>query len=132
MRVMQTPITTGIKQPELFRSSRARGFLSTDVDEMRHKIALQYCDHWLDPISNSGQLDGCYASVPLGNISINYLRYGADVAIDVGDFENFYMIEFPLAGKVEIQYGEQKLVSTGSSGISGRRACGRRSALRRD
>ena len=114
---MQTTIPTVIKQPELFNSARARGFLSTDVDEMRHKIALQYCDHWLDPVTNSGLLDGCYATVPLGDISINYLRYGADVAIDVGDFENFYMVEFPLSGAVEIAYGEQQLVSSGSNGV---------------
>jgi AraC-like DNA-binding protein len=37
-------------------------------------------------------------------MSLNYLAYGAEVEIDPGAFNSFYMLEMPLTGSTELEY----------------------------
>lgn len=42
-------------------------------------------------------------------MSLNFLRYGADVEIDIGPFQSFYMLEFPQTGSVDLRLGTQHI-----------------------
>lgn len=79
------------------------------AEEFRRCVAHQYCDHDLrlsEPFEPSG---GEFFSFRLPRMSIHILSYGAEAVIDAGDFKDFFMVEAPLNGGVEIQYGDETL-----------------------
>ena len=61
--------------------------------------------------------DFLHASARLSGCSFNILRYGAGVAIDPGDFDEFYMLEIPLAGGVELHFDDRVCVSNREHGL---------------
>jgi len=75
---------------------------------MRQEIARKYCDHNLEVLKSNTDLIGKFYTKPLQRMSLNYLSYGAEVAIDAGDFETFYMLEFPISGHVNLRVGENE------------------------
>lgn len=82
-------------------------FATRDLDEARIRIAAQFCDHYLGLTSARGSLDVCYRTAPVGDsVSINYLRYGDEVRITPGTFEDFFLVQIPLAGTAEVTVGE--------------------------
>lgn len=91
-------------------------FQSNCIDEMQSEIARHYCDHRLDVQRSNTDLTGKFFKMPLRGMTLNFLSYGADVSIDAGDFETFYMLEFPLSGKVELQLGREQYTAGPKSG----------------
>lgn len=89
---------------------------SSDTDEVRELIARAYCRHRLTPVASRPLLDTHYHRVSFGDISFNFLRYGADVAVWPGIFDRFLMIEVPLRGTAQIHYGDQTVISRGDVG----------------
>lgn len=86
-------------------------FVCDDVDEVREAVARVYCPHRLYQSSSRQRLRARHHHVALGNLSFNFLTYGADVLIVPGAFETFYMIELPLAGGAHIECGEEDVTS---------------------
>ena len=84
---------------------------SHDVDDVCEQVSRAYCSHRLTPKSASYPLDTRYHRVSFGDVSFNYLHYGADVSVVPGSFEGFLMIEIPLAGFARIHYGDQMVDS---------------------
>lgn len=83
-------------------------FRSNSIDRMQQEIARRYCEHNLQVLKSDTNLTGKFYRKPLQRMSINYLSYGAEVAIDAGDFENFYMLEFPISGRVDLVVGDSE------------------------
>ena len=91
-------------------------FQSNCIEEMQAKIARNYCDHRLNIERSNTDLTGKFFKMPLRGMTLNFLSYGADVSIDAGDFETFYMLEFPLSGKVELQLGSEEYATGAKTG----------------
>ncbi|MEX2125999.1 MAG: helix-turn-helix domain-containing protein [Woeseia sp.] len=89
---------------------------SGDLDEVCGSISKTYCEHALRRRSRSGSINARYCRASFGTLSFNYLRYGADVAIDPNRFEHFYMLEIPLSGLARLQYNGTTVDSTDEVG----------------
>lgn len=89
---------------------------SSDADEVQERVARAYCQHRLIPVAGRPLLDAHYHRVSFGDVSFNFLRYGADVAVRAGVFDRFLMVEVPLRGVATIHYGNQSLASGGDVG----------------
>ena len=89
---------------------------SSDVDEVCDKISNAYCSHSLKLKHPNTRLQTQYNRYSFGNISFNFLEYGADVYVNIGEFKNFYMLEIPLDGYADIYYGKNNVHSEGKLG----------------
>ena len=90
---------------------RFRQFESRSLDEVRERIGQSYCPHRLDIARRGERLQACFHRAPLSNISINYLRYGAEVEIDPGELRSFYIVEFPLSGSARVKFAGRDVAS---------------------
>lgn len=53
-----------------------------------------------------------YNSVQFGSdIKLNYLRYGQEVRINPGTFDDFYLVQIPLAGTARVRVGDHVVAS---------------------
>jgi AraC-like DNA-binding protein len=75
------------------------------VDEAQAILADRYCAHVLAPVGRGEGLDFDFRSRHYGRVRCSLLKYGRDVEIDPGAFESFYMIELPLSGGVQVNFG---------------------------
>lgn len=82
--------------------SSRRLFQTTELDEARAIVAGKFCDHRLDIAADAEAFDACHHRADGQAASLNYIRYGADVRIEPGELESFYLIQIPLAGQAEI------------------------------
>lgn len=83
---------------------------TADLDEARASVSARYCDHRLDLLASKAL--GVVHNHARGNhLSLNFLTYGADVAIDPGHLEHFYLLQIPLAGRAQIQHLAQEVQS---------------------
>lgn len=100
------------------RLARLPGMRSQSVAEAVAALSQRYRAHRLeigqDPFE---QLDFKHHAIDCGKASLNLLRYGAQLVVDAGSFDTFYMIEFPLRGGVDILYGDKRVSSRVGSGL---------------
>jgi len=89
--------------------SRFALFRTHDLDEAREEVAKIFCPHRLLPAGMSSRLDACHHSVDLGGFSLNYVQYGADVLIEPGLLESFFLLQIPLVGKAQIRAGRDEV-----------------------
>jgi AraC-like DNA-binding protein len=88
-----------------------RLFETDDLDEARAEVARIFCPHELTIARPSERLDAAHHHARLGDVSLNYVRYGATVTIDPGLLQRFFLVQIPLRGKAEIASGGQRLTS---------------------
>lgn len=87
-------------------------FTTRDLDEARTRIAERFCRHQLQLTSRTAQLDTAYRTVSLGeSVSLNYLRYGDEVRITPGTFDDFFLVQIPLAGSARVTVGGATVTS---------------------
>ncbi|QDQ98914.1 AraC family transcriptional regulator [Tomitella fengzijianii] len=92
--------------------TRHRLLATTDVDEARERVAGEFCPHVLTPTRRDATLDMLYNSVQFGgDLKLNYLRYGAEVRINPGTFDDFYLVQIPLAGAARVRVGDHVVAS---------------------
>jgi AraC-like DNA-binding protein len=107
--------------PDLIDASSRLGGLpglrSHHVGEAVAAMSSRYRSHSLTPAGMGAELDFRHHAVDLGRASLNLLRYGPEVAIDAGSFDTFYMIEIPLSGGVDLDYGGQHVSSDTDHGL---------------
>jgi hypothetical protein len=84
---------------------KERTLATTDLDEARDILTRQYCSHSLFKKDRSAVLDVRYSHCSLLNTSVNCLQYGAEVDIRPEEFETFYLVHIPLAGRASIRAG---------------------------
>ena len=86
-------------------------FRTQNLDEAREQVARVFCPHGLTTTSADEKLDTVHNRVTLGDVTLNYLDYGADVHITPGELHSFYLIQMPLAGSAEIHSGKESIHS---------------------
>ncbi len=74
-----------------------------DLGAARAIVASKFCAHRLEQAG--GGFDACHNRAAGHGLSLNYLRYGAEVQIEPGELTSFYLIQIPLAGTAEIHCG---------------------------
>ncbi|CAB4719557.1 unannotated protein [freshwater metagenome] len=89
-------------------------FRTQNLDEAREQVARVFCPHGLTTTSADEKLDTVHNRVTLGDVTLNYLDYGADVHITPGELHSFYLIQMPLAGSAEIHSGKESIHSDSS------------------
>jgi len=103
----------------LIDSERLTGCLSAhplfrcaDVEETSNQVGRIFRPHHLDVVGSRQRLNAEMDHVSIGRISVNRLRYRADVAITSDPLGTFLLLMMPLRGSAEIQCGPQRIVST--------------------
>ncbi|MEU4544554.1 AraC family transcriptional regulator [Nonomuraea dietziae] len=86
-------------------------FAGADLDEVREQVARVFCPHRLDLTGDFALLNARFNSAQLGAVRISYLDYAADVRIEPGELESFFLVQIPLAGRSLIRCGGQEIVS---------------------
>ena len=97
------PVTELLSEHNLFRT--------THLDEARSEVARVFCPHGLTTTNKDEKLNTVHNRVTLGDVTLNYLDYGAEVHITPGELNSFYLIQMPLAGSAEITCGKEKIHS---------------------
>jgi AraC-like DNA-binding protein len=88
---------------------------TADVDQARREVGERFCAHRLELTRRDGRLDMVHSSASIGaDISLNYLRYGDEVRITPGTFDDFFLVQIPLQGTARVRVGEQVVASSRS------------------
>ncbi|MDX7998033.1 AraC family transcriptional regulator [Xenorhabdus sp. Reich] len=87
-------------------------FLSNDLDEVKSMVGRVMQPHQLNILGSSQKLDARMHYIPLGDLSMSRLRYGANVEINPGELESFFLVQMPLSGYAYIESGGQHIDST--------------------
>lgn len=72
------------------------------VEEASDRIGKVFSPHRLELRDKEGRLDVNHNQVRLRDVSLNVLRYGADVTIDPGERGDFYLVQLPLSGSAQV------------------------------
>ncbi|MDQ6433699.1 helix-turn-helix domain-containing protein [Mesorhizobium sp. LHD-90] len=80
-------------------------FQTGDLDCARERVAEKFCSHRLELLGDRAQFDAAHHHVPGTMLSLNYIRYGADVLVDPGELEHFYLIQMQVRGGATIRNG---------------------------
>lgn len=91
--------------------SRFSLFHTTDLDDARERVAKVFCSHDLKVAGRGNQVDTSMQHAPIRGVSLNRLRYGPTVEIDVGCLEDFLLVMMPTEGKADIRCGKQEIHS---------------------
>lgn len=87
-----------------------------DLDEAKHIISGKLCDHKLEVVGSQSGLFVRHNAVSGQNISANYLHYGADVTVDPGRLDSFYLFQVPLSGSAKIRHRGEEMIATTQMG----------------
>ena len=93
--------------------SAHRLFRTTDLDEARAIVGRKFCAHRLERQARTDRFDACHHRAEGLGLSLNFIRYGADVEIEPGELESFYLIQVPLRGQARVANGRDR-VDTGN------------------
>lgn len=96
-------------------------FRSADLDCARDMVAQKFCRHRLE-VAGGGRFHAVQHHRPGRLVSLNYISYGADVMIDPGALETFYLVQIPISGAATIRHHREEFVSN----------CGRAALLNAD
>jgi AraC-like DNA-binding protein len=91
--------------------SAYRHFASTDVDDVRDRVAEVYCQHRLDPVEPRRPLAAWQNIARLSRVGVATMGYGAEVRIDPGRLETFFLLMLPYAGSAAIETGHRQMRS---------------------
>jgi len=86
-------------------------FASRDLGQTRTLVAQVMKPHRLEIHGNSQQLSSRMHHMTFGGVSLSRLKYGAEVDIEPGCLEDFYLIQMPLAGHASIDSGNHHVDS---------------------
>lgn len=84
-------------------------FVAVDTrsaDEARDAVGRIFCPHFLSPLGRAGEgFHARHHSAAQTGYSVNFVSYGADVDIDPGELERFYLVQLPLRGQARVRCG---------------------------
>ena len=86
-------------------------FRTTHLDEARSEVARDFCPHSLTTTNREEKLKTVHNRITLGDVTLNYLDYGAEVRITPGELNSFYLVQIPLNGSAEISCGKEMILS---------------------
>jgi AraC-like DNA-binding protein len=90
---------------------RHRLFETHDLDEAREAVARVYCPHRLTLLGPQGA-SALHNRVDLGGMSLNFMRYGADIRIDPGELSCFYLLQIPTTGGASVRCGSETALAS--------------------
>ena len=105
-------IATSVSSASSMALGRYAILRTRDLDEATSRVSCVLSPHELSIARQGDHLDAEMCHAPLGGVSINRLRYGATVDIDVGRTKDFVLVMMPLAGMAEIHCGDVSVRST--------------------
>ncbi|MDF2370359.1 MAG: AraC family transcriptional regulator [Rhizobiaceae bacterium] len=85
--------------------------------EAHRLLCSRYKSHDLKLSNGAAGFDFLHVSTRVSAGSLNILKYGAGVTIDPDNFEDFYMLEVPLEGGVDIRINNQDFNSRPEAGL---------------
>ncbi|CAG4883919.1 AraC family transcriptional regulator [Georgfuchsia toluolica] len=83
-----------------------------DIDETCDRVGKVFRPHNLDFFGAGKKLNAHMDHLPMGSITVNRLRYQAEVSISSEPFEKFLLLILPLSDSAEVRCGKQKIFST--------------------
>jgi AraC-like DNA-binding protein len=86
-------------------------FQTPDLTEAREQVARVFCAHTLTMSNPRGRLDTVLNGARVGEVGLNYLRYGDEVRISPGRLDDFYLVQIPLAGRAAVKVGGTTVMS---------------------
>lgn len=86
---------------------------TTDLSEARAVVGRAFCDHRLDA-RRGARLDVRHDHVGGAAVSLNRLRYGAEVEIDPGQLHRFYLLQLPFSGAARITHRGETVEAGGT------------------
>ncbi|AOM42887.1 transcriptional regulator [Xenorhabdus hominickii] len=87
-------------------------FSSNDLDEVKSMVGRVMQPHQLNILGSSRKINAKMHYIPLGDFSMSRLRYSANVKINPGALDAFFLVQMPLSGCACIESGCQHLDST--------------------
>ena len=91
---------------------------SNRATEVMQRMGSCLSPHHLTVHGDAHRLDVQLNRVPMGEVSIHALHYGAEVTIDPGTRGDFYLLQFPLRGVAQVRSaGHQAQISAGVLGV---------------
>jgi AraC-like DNA-binding protein len=103
-------------QGALLGSPGRQLFASRDLEETRWQVSRVMKPHDLLVASGGRRVDARMHHAPLGEVSLNRLCYGADVDIDPGPLDDFFLVMMPMAGHARIACGGDEVDACRSLG----------------
>ncbi len=95
----------------LINSPERQLFASRDLQQTRSLVGEVMKPHDLHVHGASQQVNARMHHMAFGGVSLNRLKYGADVDIEPGPLDDFYLIQMPLSGHALITSGDQQVAS---------------------
>ncbi|MEL6103298.1 MAG: AraC family transcriptional regulator [Pseudomonadota bacterium] len=95
---------------------RSHNVLRTnELDEARAAVSERYCDHRLSLVTGH-KARVVHNHVRGARVSLNVLEYGADVAINPGELQDFYLLQLPLAGYAVVHHRGEEVHASSARG----------------
>jgi AraC-like DNA-binding protein len=88
-------------------------FASNNFEAMHHRLSSVLKPHRLRRLSNV-PVSGIICRAHLAPISINLMRIGPAVDVWPGTLENFYLVQIPIHGAVQISLGDDRVLCEGA------------------
>lgn len=111
----ETNLNSAVAMPglsgALINTPERQLFASRDLLQTRSAVGSVMKPHDLRVRSARQQVNARMHHMSFGGISLNRLRYGADVDIEPGSLDDFYLIQMPLSGQAQIASGRQRISS---------------------
>ena len=89
-------------------------FASSNFEAMHHRLSSVLKPHRLRRLS-SVPVSGIICRASLRRISINLMRIGPAVDVSPGALEQFYLVQVPVHGAVQISYGDERVLCEGAT-----------------
>ncbi len=84
-----------------------------DPEAARDRIGRIFCPHRLVPVGADAAalFEARHHMVGFGGLTINYVAYGAEVEIDPGFLDRFFLLQIPLAGAALVRSGPHETLA---------------------
>ena len=96
---------------------RYRYFASSDLDDARERIANVFQPSQLVPSSSQAGYAAFMNYVRLANLSFGSLGYGAEMGVEAGEIEDYYLLLACLGGYASVSVGGRRMVIHQSQGV---------------
>ncbi len=84
-----------------------------DPGEAEDGVARIFCPHRLTPLQRGAPgFHAMHNSARFDGFSVNYVQYGAEVEIDPGKLDGFFLLQVPLAGSSHVRCGATRVTSS--------------------
>lgn len=115
MQPTPSPARSGALQGALLNAASHRLFASRDPLETRSLVGRAMKPHELKVLSGQ-RVEARMHHAVLGDVCVSRLCYGADVQIDPGSLNDFFLVMMPLRGHADVRCGGESLLSCDALG----------------